>query len=92
MLERVEEGGARVARTAPAIRSGQIDLVLNIPKNDQEDELTNDYIIRRAAVDYNVPLITDRQIAMRLAEALSRVGLEDLQIKSWGEYEQEHDL
>ncbi|MCH8005872.1 MAG: carbamoyl-phosphate synthase (glutamine-hydrolyzing) large subunit [Planctomycetes bacterium] len=75
-----------------AIRSGQIDLVLNIPKNDQEDELTNDYIIRRAAVDYNVPLITDRQIAMRLAEALSRVGLEDLQIKSWGEYEQEHDL
>ncbi len=75
-----------------AIRSGQIDLVLNIPKNDQEDELTNDYIIRRAAVDYNVPLITNRQIAMRLAEALSRVGLEDLQIKSWGEYEAEHDL
>ncbi len=75
-----------------AIRSGKIDLVLNIPKNDQEDELTNDYIIRRAAVDYDVPLITNRQIAMRLAEALSRVGPEDLQIKSWGEYEQEHDL
>ena len=70
-----------------AIRGGTIDLVLNIPKDDTEDELTNDYIIRREAVDYNVPLITNRQTAMRLAEALSRVDPEDLQIKSWREYQ-----
>ena len=70
-----------------AIRGGKIDLVLNIPKDDTTDELTNDYIIRREAVDYNVPLITNRQIAMRLAEALARVSVEDLQIKSWAEYE-----
>ncbi len=70
-----------------AIRGGTIDLVLNIPKNDTEDELTNGYIIRREAVDYNVPLITNRQTAMRLAEALSRIDTEDLQIKSWREYQ-----
>ena len=69
-----------------AIREGTIDLVINIPKNDTAEELTNGYTIRRAAVDYNVPLITDRQLVMRLAEALSQVGIEDLQIKSLAEY------
>ena len=69
-----------------AIREGTIDLVINIPKNDTVEELTNGYTIRRAAVDYNVPLITDRQLVMRLAEALSQVGIEDLQIKSLAEY------
>ncbi|MHC4446731.1 MAG: carbamoyl-phosphate synthase (glutamine-hydrolyzing) large subunit, partial [Planctomycetota bacterium] len=70
-----------------AIREGKVDLVINIPKNDTEAELTNGYIIRRAAVDYNVPLITNRQLAMRLAEALERVGDGDLAVKSWAEYE-----
>jgi carbamoyl-phosphate synthase large subunit len=68
------------------IRDGKIDLVINIPKNYQKDELTNGYLIRRAAVDYNVMLITNRQIAMRLVEAISRKKPEDLQIKSWDEY------
>ena len=77
----------RTPSAVEAIREGVIDLVLNIPKDDTTDELTNDYIIRREAVDYNVPLITNRQIAMRLAEALERVSVEDLQIKSWAEYE-----
>ncbi len=78
---------SRKPSAVDAIRGGTIDLVLNIPKDDTEDELTNDYIIRREAVDYNVPLITNRQTAMRLAEALSRVSHEDLEIKSWSEYE-----
>ncbi|MCK5853214.1 carbamoyl phosphate synthase large subunit, partial [bacterium] len=68
------------------IKSGKIDLVLNIPKNFQKDELTNGYLIRRATVDYNVMLVTNRQLAMRLVEALLDKKPEDLKIKSWKEY------
>ncbi len=68
------------------IKEGKIDLVINIPKNYQQEELTNGYLIRRAAVDYNVMLITNRQIATRLIEALSRTDINRLHIKSWGEY------
>lgn len=71
---------------ADYIKSGKIDLVINIPKNFQEEELTNDYIIRRTAVDFKVPLITNRQLAMRLAEALSNKNPMQLEIKSWNEY------
>ncbi len=71
---------------AEYIKAGKIDLVINLHKNFREDELTNDYIIRRTAVDYKVPLITNRQIAMRLAEALSRIDMSQLEIKSWNEY------
>jgi carbamoyl-phosphate synthase large subunit len=62
------------------------DLVINIPKNYQEMELTNDYYIRRKAVDFGVPLLTNIQLANRLAEALSRKGLEDLKIKELQAY------
>ena len=72
--------------TLDFIKSGKIDLVINIPKSYQETELTNDYMIRRTAVDYNVPLITNRQFAMRFAEATSRTSLNDLSIKSWVDY------
>ncbi|MBZ0177642.1 MAG: carbamoyl-phosphate synthase (glutamine-hydrolyzing) large subunit [Melioribacteraceae bacterium] len=71
---------------AEYIKAGKIDLVINLHKNFREDELTNDYIIRRTAVDYKVPLMTNRQIAMRLAEALSRIDMNQLEIKSWNEY------
>ena len=69
-----------------AIRHGQIDLVLSIQKDSTAEELTNDYIIRREAVDHDVALITNRQVAMRLAEALARVQINDLAAKSWAEY------
>lgn len=72
--------------TVDYIRDGKVDLVVNIPKNFQEDELTNDMIIRRTAADFNVPLITNRQIAERLAEALARYDISDLQIRGWREY------
>lgn len=65
---------------------GKIDLVINIPKNYQEQELTNDYVIRRKAVDLAIPLITNIQLAERFVEALSRKTFEDLAIKSWAEY------
>lgn len=65
---------------------GKIDLVINIPKNFQAAELTNDYQIRRKAVDMNIPLITNLQLAERFIEALSRKTMDDLHIKSWAEY------
>jgi carbamoyl-phosphate synthase large subunit len=72
--------------TIEFIRQGKLDMVINIPKNYQEEELTNDYIIRRNAVDFGVPLITDLQLARRFVETLSRKSLEALQIKSWQSY------
>ncbi|MFZ5947869.1 MAG: carbamoyl-phosphate synthase (glutamine-hydrolyzing) large subunit [Stygiobacter sp.] len=68
------------------IKNKVVDLVINIPKNFQEEELTNDYLIRRAAVDFKIPLITNRQLAMRLAEALLTKDPLNLEIKSWNEY------
>jgi carbamoyl-phosphate synthase large subunit len=68
------------------VRSGSVDLVINIPKDASVEELTNDYTIRRAAVDYGVPLVTNLQVAQRLARALARKSIEDLEIRSWREY------
>ena len=68
------------------IRSRQIDLVINIPKNLSQEELDNDYTIRRAAVDFNVPLITNARLASAFIYAMARYRLEDLRIKSWSEY------
>ncbi|MBN2357097.1 carbamoyl-phosphate synthase (glutamine-hydrolyzing) large subunit [candidate division KSB1 bacterium] len=67
----------------------KIDLVINIPKNYQEEELTNDYIIRRTAVDFAIPLFTNMQLSKRFVEAISRKALKDLPIKSWREYQEE---
>jgi carbamoyl-phosphate synthase large subunit len=64
----------------------RIDLVINIPKSSQEEELTNDYLIRRSTVDFGIPLITDIQLAQRFVEAIARKGVDDLLIKSWVEY------
>ena len=64
----------------------KIDLVINIPKNAQKEELDNDYLIRRKAVDFNVPLITNIKLAKRLVEALNNIELKDLKVKSWDEY------
>ncbi len=71
---------------ADLIREGAFDLVINIPRADREDELTNGYIVRRTAVDHGVPLVTNRQIAMRLAEALVQCEPGALEIRSWSEY------
>ncbi len=72
--------------TLSYIADGKIDLVINIPKNIEKEELDNDYLIRRKAVDFDVPLITNLQLAKRFAEALFRTPIEDLKIKSWDEY------
>ena len=72
--------------TIEYIKEGRVDLVVNIPKNYQPAEMTNSYQIRRTAIDHNVPLITNRQMAKRLAETLSHKSLNKLKIKSWSEY------
>ena len=72
--------------TMTYIADRMIDLIINIPKNYEKDELDNDYLIRRKAVDFNVPLITNLQLAKRFVEALSRCPLDELEVKSWDEY------
>ena len=66
---------------------GKIDLVINIPKTDEKVELDSDYIIRRKAVDLNIPLFTNIQVAKRFVKALKNYSPETLPIKSWNEYE-----
>jgi carbamoyl-phosphate synthase large subunit len=68
------------------IQELKLDLIINIPKSFDEEELTNDYILRRKAVDFNIPLITNLQFAERFIEALSKMSLEELSIKPWDEY------
>jgi carbamoyl-phosphate synthase large subunit len=68
------------------IRGGGIDLVVNIPKNYQKEELTNGYMIRRAAADFGVPLVTNIQLAKRVVESLARKDFADLACKHWAEY------
>jgi carbamoyl-phosphate synthase large subunit len=72
--------------TLSYIADGKIDLVINIPKNIEKQELDNDYLIRRKAVDFDVPLITNLQLAKRFVESISRISIEDLNTKSWDEY------
>jgi carbamoyl-phosphate synthase large subunit len=72
--------------TLSYIADGKIDLVINIPKNIEKEELDNDYLIRRKAVDFDVPLITNLQLAKRLAEAVGTISIKNLEVKSWDEY------
>jgi len=64
----------------------QFDLVINIPKNTTERELKNDYIIRRGAIDFNIPLLTNARLASAFITAFCSKSMEDIKIKSWDEY------
>jgi len=68
------------------IKNKQFDLVINIPKDLTQGELANDYIIRRSAIDYNVPLVTNSRLASAFIYAFTRLNLEDISITSWAEY------
>ncbi|HPT20698.1 MAG TPA: carbamoyl-phosphate synthase (glutamine-hydrolyzing) large subunit [Bacteroidales bacterium] len=72
--------------TIELIKSREVDLVINIPKDLSATELNNDYSIRRSAVDYNVPLITNARLASAFILAFCRLDLDNLVIKSWDEY------
>ena len=62
------------------------DLVINVPKDQTKRELTNGYRIRRAAIDHNIPLITNIRLASAFINAFCKMNSEDIQIKSWQEY------
>jgi carbamoyl-phosphate synthase, large subunit len=68
------------------LHSHKIDMVVNIPKNLTTHELTNGYKIRRAAIDLNVPLITNSRLASAFIQAFCTVKLDEIGIKSWNEY------
>ena len=64
----------------------KIDLVINIPKNNQRQELENDYAIRRTTVDFEIPLITNLQIATQMVDAIEFYKMNKMEIVPWGEY------
>jgi carbamoyl-phosphate synthase large subunit len=67
--------------------NGEIDMVINIPKTAEKVELDSDYIIRRKAVDLNIPLFTNVQATKRFIKALQQFTMESLPVKSWDEYQ-----
>lgn len=68
------------------IRKKEFDLVVNIPKNLSKTELNNDYEIRRGAIDYNIPLITNARLASAFIHGICKKDIEDISIRSWDEY------
>ncbi len=69
------------------ISNHAFDLIVNIPKDLTKRELTNGYRIRRGAIDHNIPLITNARLAAAFIEAFCQLNQDDIQIKSWQEYE-----
>jgi carbamoyl-phosphate synthase large subunit len=68
------------------LKAKEIDMVINIPKDLSKDELYNDYTIRRSAIDFNIPLITNARLASAFVYAFCKIDLDSLDIKSWDEY------
>ena len=68
------------------LRNRQFDLVINIPKNNKERELKNDYFIRRTAIDFNIPLFTNVKVAKQFIDALETQREKGFEIKAWEEY------
>ena len=79
-----EEGDA--PKALDLLHDHTIDMVVNIPKNLTSSELSNGYKIRRAAIDLNVPLITNARLASAFIYAFCTTKIEDIDIKAWGEY------
>ncbi len=78
-----EEGDMNVKKL---IANKTFDLIINIPKDVTERELANDFIIRRSAIDFNIPLITNARLAAAFIRAFCTLSEEDIKIKSWDEY------
>jgi len=68
------------------IKNKKIDLVINIPKSLKRDELSNDYLIRRTAVDFNIPLITNARLASAFIYAFCKRSLDEISIKAWQDF------
>jgi carbamoyl-phosphate synthase large subunit len=76
----------KTPNTLDYMKNGMIDLVVNIPKDLSKVELSNDYTIRRSAIDYNIPLITNARLASAFIIAFCTMDVDKLSIKSWDEY------
>jgi len=76
----------KTPNTLEYLRKRKIDLVINIPKNLSKNELDNDYTIRRSAIDFNIPLITNTRLASEFISAFCKKHIDELSIKSWDEY------
>ena len=81
-----ENGKPLQPQALEMLHEHQIDMVVNIPKNLTVRELDNGYKIRRAAIDLNIPLVTNSRLAATFINAFCNVKLEDIDIKAWGEY------
>ncbi|WP_341653341.1 carbamoyl-phosphate synthase (glutamine-hydrolyzing) large subunit [Blattabacterium cuenoti] len=68
------------------IKNRKLDLIINIPKNLSKSELNNDYAIRRYAVDFNIPLLTNARLAKAFIQAFCNLSIDKLLIKAWDEY------
>ncbi len=68
------------------IHNKEYDLVINIPKNNTQREIENGYAIRRGAIDFNIPLITNARLASAFIRSICELKFEDIKIKSWDEY------
>ena len=78
--------GDKEPQALQMIHDKKIDFVVNIPKNLTATELDNGYKIRRAAIDFNIPLITNTRLAAAFIDAFCHISLDEIQIKSWDEY------
>ena len=77
---------SREPNIAGYIRRREVDMIINIPKNNRETELKNDYIIRRMAIDFDIPLFTNIKVARQFIDALAYHREKGLEIKAWEEY------
>ncbi len=78
--------------TIDMIRNKEIDLVINIPKNLTKSELNNGYKIRRNAIDFNIPLITNARLANAFVTAFCKIDEKNIKIQSWDEYKEVESL
>lgn len=81
-----DEKCAGKADIAKLMADHQIDLVINVPKDQTKRELTNGYRIRRSAIDHNIPLMTNARLASAYIRAMVNKSIEDIKIKTWQEY------
>ena len=82
-----DENHKDIPNVMQMIADHKFDLIVNIPKNHTKRELTNGYRIRRGAIDHNIPLFTNARLASAFIEAFCTLNQDQLQIKSWQEYE-----
>lgn len=81
-----DQSGKTTENVLDYIKERKLDMIVNIPKNRNKDTLNNDYIIRRNAIDFNIPLITNARLASSFITAFCTLEKKDIAIKSWDQY------